>query len=215
MQSRVLDFDVYYEEAGAGRPLLMLHGLPLDHRHIAHDMEPLFADREGWRRLYPDLPGMGKTRGPDWITQQDQMLDIICAFLDAVAPGERFVVAGASYGAYLARGLVYRCGALMDGVLQYVPLIEPDASKCDLPQPLVVHADARFLAALAPDEQDLRDFIVAQSMDLLTDFRAVFNPPGTIADHAFLERLKQQIAFSFAVDDLPSPFPVQGSRQKS
>ena len=121
MECQVRDITMYYEEAGAGRPLLLLHGWPLDHRHIANDMEPLFADRAGWRRLYPDLPGMGKTRAADWITCQDQMLDLVIDFIDTVAPGERFVVAGTSYGGYLARGLVYHRGAQMDGLLLTVP----------------------------------------------------------------------------------------------
>ena len=111
MQIKVRDIDMYYEEAGSGRPLLMLHGWPGDHRQLAYDMEPLFQNRDGWRRISPDLPGMGKTRGADWITHQDHMLEVTVEFMDAIAPGQRFVLAGASYGGYLARGVVYRRGS--------------------------------------------------------------------------------------------------------
>jgi pimeloyl-ACP methyl ester carboxylesterase len=208
MECQVRDITMYYEEVGTGRPLLLLHGRPLDHRSMANDMEPLFANRTGWRRLYPDLPGMGKTRAADWITHQDQMLDLVSAFIDTVAPGERFVVAGASYGGYLARGLVYHRGAQIDGLLLTVPAVEADDTKRDLPQPLVVHEDAAFLAALTPDEQGLRDIIVVQSMDLLNAFRQVISPAVAIADHAFLQRLREQFSFSFDVDMLPAPFPA-------
>ena len=208
MECQVRDITMYYEQAGTGRPFLLLHGWPLDHRHIANDIEPLFASRTGWRRLYPDLPGMGKTRAADWITNQDQMLDLVLAFIDTVAPGERFVVGGASYGGYLARGLVFQRGAQIDGALLNVPVVETDDAKRHLPQPLVVHEDAAFLAALTTDEQDMRDFIVAQSMDLLVEFRQVISPAGAIADHAFLQRLAQQYAFTFNVDALPTPFPA-------
>jgi hypothetical protein len=51
---------------------------------------------------------MGKTPAADWITHQDHMLDVVGDFIDVVAPNERLVVAGSSYGAYLARGLVMR-----------------------------------------------------------------------------------------------------------
>jgi pimeloyl-ACP methyl ester carboxylesterase len=208
MECQVRDITMYYEEVGTGKPLLLLHGLTLDHRSIANDMEPLFANRSGWHRLYPDLPGMGKTRAADWITHQDQMLELVIAFVDAVVPGERFVVAGSSYGGYLARGLVHQCGSQIDGLLIDVPLIEPEAAKRHLPQPLVVCEDPAFLAALAPDEQDMRDFIVAQSLDLLTEFRQFVGPAIAIADHAFLQRLEQQPVFSFDVDTLPTPFPA-------
>jgi len=208
MEYKVKDLNIYYEESGTGRPLLMLHGWPTDHRSIANDMEPLFKNRNGWRRIYPDLPGMGKTRGPDWITHQDHMLDVVLEFIDAVAPGERFVVAGVSYGGYLARGVVYRRGEQMDGLLLLVPGAGTDDRKEYLPKPLVIHEDADFLAALTPDEQDMRGFIVVQSMDVLADFRRVINPAVAIANHEFLQRLDQQYAFSFDVDSLPAPFPA-------
>lgn len=208
MECQVGDITLYYEEVGSGRPLLLLHGKPLDHRHIVSDMEPLFTDRAGWRRLYPDLPGMGKTRATATLTNQDQILDVVLGFMDAVAPGERFVVAGTSYGGYLARGLVYKRSDQIDGVFLHVPVVESDPTKQHLPQPLVVHEDPAFLAALAPDEQELPSVIVAQSMELLTTFRAVVHPAVAVADHAFLQRLDQHSAFSFDVDNLQSSFPA-------
>lgn len=206
MECRLGDTVLCYEDAGTGRPLLLLHGLPLDHRHIANDFEPIFEKRNGWRRLYPDLPGMGKTRAPDSLITQDQILELLSNFMDTVAPGERFVVAGTSYGAYLARGLIYQRGSDIDGLLLNVPPFT--ANKQPLPQPLVVHQDAEFLAALSPDEQDMQGFIVAQSLVLLQEFRDVFSPAGAIADTTFLQRLDQSFAFSFDADTLPAPFPA-------
>ena len=208
MECQLGDITMYYEEAGEGRPLLLLHGMPLDHRSMANDMEPLFTNRHGWRRLYPDMPGMGKTRAADWITHQDQVLDLVIDFIDKVIPGEHLVVAGASYGAYLARGLVHHRGSQVDGLFLWVPLIETDLAKLKLPQHLVVHEDPAFLAALTPDEQDMKDFIVAQSMDLLNTSRQFIGPAGEIADREFLGRLNQKRTFSFEVDALPAPFPA-------
>ena len=129
MECQIGASTIYYEQRGTGQSILMLHGWPLDHRHIANDMEPLFAARTGWRRLYPDLPGMGKTRAADSIIGQDQILDLVIAFLDQVAPAEHFVVAGTSYGGYLARGLVHHRGDQIDGLLLNVPAVETDATK--------------------------------------------------------------------------------------
>lgn len=206
MECQVKDITVYYEEIGSGRALVALHGAPLDHRHILNDLEPLVVNRAGWRRIYPDLPGMGRTRAADWITHQDHMLDIILEFIDTIAPEERFVIVGTSYGGYLARGVVYRKGAQIDGMFINVPVIEADESKAELPQPKVVKEDAEFLAALGPDEQNMRDFIVAQSPELLQEFRQWFSPAGALADHAFLERLEKNNSFNFNVDLLSEPF---------
>ena len=53
----------FYESAGEGRPIILLHGWMLDHLTVMDGLEPAFADRPGWRRIYPDLPGMGRTSG--------------------------------------------------------------------------------------------------------------------------------------------------------
>lgn len=206
MECQVKDVTVYYEEFGSGRPLFALHGWPLDHRHMLNDLEPLFVNREGWRRIYPDLPGMGKTRAVDWITHQDQMLDIVLEFIDTVAPEERFVVVGTSYGGYLARGVVYRNGAQIDGMFINVPVVEIYETKAELPPQQVIKEDAEFLAALGPDEQYLRDFIVVQSPELLQESRKWYLPARALADRAFLDRLSKNNSFSFNVDVLSEPF---------
>ncbi len=205
MQCQVKGIPVHYKEFGSGRPFFGLHGWPLDHRHMVEEFEPLFADRPGWRRIYPDMPGMGQTPGADWITCQDQMLEVLLAFIDAVAPEERFVVAGTSYGGYLARGVVYQRGHQMDGMMINVPLVETDKDKRLLPEYRLVHQDPDYLAAKEPAD----DFpFTAQSMQALEHLRKYYNPAGAVADHAFLERVAKQYPFSFAVDALKEQFPA-------
>ncbi len=208
MECMVRDTRIHYEEAGTGRPLLALHGRPLDHRHMMNELEPLFNNRRGWRRIYPDLPGMGRTRAADSITSQDQVLEVMIEFMDRVAPQQRFAVAGTSYGGYLARGFVYRRASQIDGIMLNVPLVEFDETKCRLPEHRVLKEDADFLAALTPEEAaDLPTFVVAQSMDLLRSTREWYAPAGAMADEAFLQRLRQKDAFSFDVDSPRHPFP--------
>ena len=88
------DLAIYYETYGTGRPIVMLPGRPSDHRVMERFMEPLFAQREGWMRLYPDLPGTGHTPGVDRMATHDQMLDVVLSFIDTVIPAQRFVLAG-------------------------------------------------------------------------------------------------------------------------
>ena len=206
MECQVRDVTVHFEQAGAGRPLIALHGWPLDHRHMFHDLEPTFGERQGWRRIYPDLPGMGLTGGPDWLTHQDQMLDVVLEFIDSVAPGERFAIAGTSYGGYLARGVVYRRAKQMDGLLLVVPSMKRFETRANLPPRQVLREDPEYLAALGPDEQDLHDWIVAQSMEVLQAVRKVISPAVALADNDFLDRLNKSYSFSFDLDSLSEPF---------
>jgi pimeloyl-ACP methyl ester carboxylesterase len=66
MRCDVGDVALYYATYGAGRPIVLLPGRPSDHWVMARFMEPLCAQRNGWQRLYPDLPAAGRTaHGPD------------------------------------------------------------------------------------------------------------------------------------------------------
>jgi len=134
-----------YEEHGEGRPILFLHGWTMNRRLEIADYEPLFASRGGWRRIYPDLPGMGLSVAHD-ISCQDDMLAALLGFIDKVLPGERFVLAGTSLGAYLARGIAVRLRQRVDGLLLRVPCIVPDTGKRTLPpnEPLVRGRDDDF-----------------------------------------------------------------------
>lgn len=112
MECRLDNITIYYETFGEGRPIIMLHGSPADHITWVRLLEPIFKQRSGWKRIYPDLPGMGKTPGMDWITNQDDVLDVVLNFIDSVVPGQNVTVAGYSYGGYLAQGMVCFCSPL-------------------------------------------------------------------------------------------------------
>src|SRR4051795_2468049 len=77
----------HYESRGEGRPILMIHGWPSDHRNAMLPLEPVFVGRTGWRRIYPDLPGMGTTPASASINHQGAMIDALLPVTDARAPG--------------------------------------------------------------------------------------------------------------------------------
>jgi pimeloyl-ACP methyl ester carboxylesterase len=203
VKREIRDISFSYEDIGSGRPLLMLHGWPLDHRHVAADMEPLFAERSGWRRIYPDLPGFGLTPAPEWLTSHDQMLDLVGEFLDAVVPGQRFSLAGTSFGGYLARGLARRRGEEMDGLLLSVPHFAPGERRGALPERRVLREDADFLAALRPEEESAREIVVMQSMEVLEDQRRSILPAIPLHDEVFGARMDGHFSFPL---ELPRPF---------
>ena len=207
MEAIVKSIPVYYEECGTGIPILMLHGSSVDHRWMMANMELVFQNRTGWRRIYPDLPGQGKTPGAAWITTQDHILEVMTEFIQNIAPNQRFVVAGLSYGGYLARGMVYQLGSMIDGVLLWIPQVETDLTKLQAPAHQVLVEDAQFLAALTPQESFFRDTFVVQSVENLEWVRINALPALAIADWAFLAKVGDLSAFSFSLDQLPTPFP--------
>jgi pimeloyl-ACP methyl ester carboxylesterase len=207
MEAMVKSIPVYYEEYGTGIPLLLLHGLPGDNRGWIAGLEPLFQNRPGWRRIYPDLPGMGgETPVAEWITNNDLMLEVVAEFMQTVAPNQRFVIAGGSYGAYIAQGLVYRQGTSIDGVYLLIPLVETDRAKRQLPIFQVLHEDPLFLTELTSEESFLRNLFVVQNYEVLKVFRNQAQLALKTAELTFLEKLRANFDFSFPVDQLTAPF---------
>jgi pimeloyl-ACP methyl ester carboxylesterase len=212
MECELKNITVHYEVFGEGRPMIMLHGTGVDHTYMVSDMEPLFKKRDGWKRIYPDLPGHGKTRGMDWITNQDKMLDVILDFIDNVIPGERFVLTGSSKGAYLARGVVHHKFESIVGLLLTVPVINADGEKRDVPSHVILVADPLLVSELEPGEADgFFQIGVVQNRKVLEYVRTNLSIAGELFDETFLGRIvdhSENNNFSFAVDKLPTPFPA-------
>jgi len=207
MECQLKNINVHYKIYDEGHPLISLHGFSPDHRLMMGCMEPIFKHRSGWQRIYPDLPGMGKTPGKAWITNSDQMLDVVLEFIDQVIPGQRFLLAGESYGGYLARGIIYRKPAIVDGLLLICPLIIPDHAKRAVPPHVALVKDPALLSGLAPSErEEFESFAVVQSQRIWERTRDEVIARISIADEDFLTRLQAHgYPLSFDVDAAP-PF---------
>jgi pimeloyl-ACP methyl ester carboxylesterase len=163
-----------YEEHGEGRAIVFLHGWTMNRRLEIADYEPIFSARRGWRRIYPDLPGMGLSVARDGLRNQDDMLAMLLAFIDRVLPGERFTLAGTSAGGYLARAIVARQRRRIDGLLLKVPAIIADPAKRTLPafEPLV--RDESVMATLDPAERTAMGPVLVEAPGYLEAARQRF-----------------------------------------
>lgn len=142
-----------WEEHGEGSPIVLLHGWTMN-RQVEMDVyERIFATRPGWRRIYPDLPGMGRSVGKA-IRNQDDILAALLAFLDHRLAGAPFVLCGTSLGGYLARAVAARRREQVRGLLLKVPAIVADTAKRTLPafEPLV--RNASVMAAIDPTDRE-------------------------------------------------------------
>ncbi|SEO67090.1 Pimeloyl-ACP methyl ester carboxylesterase [Rhodospirillales bacterium URHD0017] len=145
MQCETDKATIDYEVHGDGQPILLLHGWTMDRRVEIFDYEKIMATRPGWRRIYPDLPGMGRSVAKAGFANQDDVLDALLAFIDQVLPAGRFALAGTSLGAYLARAIAARRRSRIAGLLLRVPCIFAEDARRDLPpfQALVTDPDGR------------------------------------------------------------------------
>nr|WP_236022917.1 alpha/beta hydrolase [Dictyobacter formicarum] len=203
----VRDVPVYYEVYGEGFPVILIHGYTPDHRLMTGCMEPLFANRSGWQRIYLDLPGMGRTPGVERINSTDDMLDLVLDFIDQVIPGQRFLLVGESYGGYLSRGVVLRKSEQVDGLALICPAVIADPARRELPPHTVLVEDPQLLASLDPTEaEEFSAMAVVQNKYNWERFRDEILPGLKIADSAFLQKIRQNYSYTFNVDQLPQPF---------
>ncbi len=194
------DLAIFYETRGTGRPIVMLPGRPSDHRIMERFMEPLFMQREGWLRIYPDLPGTGLTPSVDRLATHDSMLDAVLAFIDTIIPSQRFVLAGYSYGGYLTRGVASRRTELIDGLMLCAPQVKADPTQAHLPPRTTLVEDPQLLAELGP----FADLIVVQSPTVVEAVREVL-AEVQLADHSHQAQLEAAGPSSFEVAP-PVPF---------
>lgn len=202
MEYRIKDISVHYEVRGEGKPVVMLHGYPLDHRLMTGCMEPIFSSGSGYQRIYIDLPGMGRSDCADWITDADVMLEILIGLLEEAIPDKSFLLAGESYGGYLARGILYRIPDRVDGLLLICPVMIADNKKRTVPRHTVIFEDRELMSKLpAEDARDFASSAVIQSAAIYQRYREEVVPGIKLADAAFVKRYQETgYEFSFDVD---------------
>ena len=128
--------EIHYVEHGAAsgeaeHVAVFLHGFSIDHRMNVAVFEPAFGGRPGWRRIYLDLPGMGRSPASSSVCSTDDVFRVTRAAIDALAPG-RFALAGGSYGGYLALGVAAADPDRVTGLSLLVTMVA-DRDQRDVP----------------------------------------------------------------------------------
>jgi len=165
---------IFCKIIGDGMPILFIHGWGIDHRIWVREIEASLGKRKrSYRRIYFDLPGMGKSVAAESIHNSDGMTDAIEKFANAVIPDGPFLLAGLSYGGYLARGLLLRMSARVAGLLLVCPLVFPGYRKGRVPPHVVLERDGAYLARLSAADRESFDYLaVIQTKETHRDYLA-------------------------------------------
>ncbi|WP_346957980.1 alpha/beta hydrolase [uncultured Arthrobacter sp.] len=216
MEATVRGVPVHYVESGSGTPVLALHGAGVDHREVAHALEPVFTAAPGFRRLYPDLPGMGLTPAPATIASNDDVLDLLLGFIDTTIGNGPLLVLGHSYGGYLARAIAQQRPEQVIGLALVCPV---GARTGSVPEHTVLVSSAGLDVALSPElEASYRDYFVVQTAETLRRFREAVAPSAPLVDESALMRIFSRWELGDRSDTsktYPHPVLVLAGRQDS
>lgn len=114
-----------------GVPVVCLPAFSTDRAVTAAAFDPALAAAGDLRRCYVDLPGHGES--PAGPATSDGVVDALFGFLDRELPGQRFLLAGWSYGGYIAAALALRRPAAVAGMLLVCPGVTIDMAARSLP----------------------------------------------------------------------------------
>jgi pimeloyl-ACP methyl ester carboxylesterase len=180
MECVVRDVPVHYVEHGDGTPLVALHGAGVDHREVMACLDPVLDAADGYRRIYPDLPGMGRTPAPETVRSADDVLGVLLSFVDAVVGDRPLLLAGHSAGGYFAEAIARRRPDQVAGLALVCPLL---AGVHDVPEHEVTVrtgdiGDAGFDA-----------YFTVQTPEMLDRYETFVRPAALLADNDALERI--------------------------
>nr|BFF25266.1 alpha/beta hydrolase [Glycomyces mayteni] len=201
---------MHFVTHGSGTPVLAIHGWTPDHRLMTGFLEPFFARRAAahpggpsYRRLYPDLPGMGQTEITEKYQGSDDMLDAVQGFVDHMVGDAPFLLVGESYGGYLARAVAGARPEQVLGLALVCPIgTEARRSRRTLPPHTVIASDPDLMAGLLPaDAAAYGDLAVVQSPETYRRFRKEVAPGLALADDAGLVR----VARRYELTTFPEP----------
>lgn len=117
----VLDSTIFYREAGAGTPMVFLHGNPTS-SHLWRDVLPAVGDRG--RKLAPDLIGMGESGKPDIAYAFADQARYLDAWFDALGLDE-VVLVGHDWGGALAFDWAARHPGRVRGIAFTETIVKP------------------------------------------------------------------------------------------
>ncbi len=107
---------------GEGPAVLFVHGYPLDRTIWTPQLEAL----EGWRRIAPDLRGMGQSDAPDLGYSMATYASDLAALLDTLGI-ERTVLCGLSMGGYVVFEFLRRWRNRVSGLVLIATRAEADS----------------------------------------------------------------------------------------
>lgn len=183
---------LHVQRFGTGSLLVFVHGWGISSAYDQFDFEPVFAGRDGWERLYFDLPGMGNSPADPTVHTLDDLLNVVLNTIDACTEGRPFALCGTSVGGYLARAIVAARPDKVHGLMLRCPVVHPTERNRPVFAPLL--EDGAFMASLSESDRADVDKVLIQRPGFVAAYlkklRGVILPAEQQSKTSFLEGIR-------------------------
>lgn len=190
---------------GAGVPLVLLHGFSVDHRLLL-PLDPVIEAAGGWRRMYVDLPGHGRTPVGDVAGTEDVISAVEAEIRERVGD-EGFAVLGNSFGGMIARRVAHDFRDQTLGLATIAGVFRASHAERDVPPKVVLAEDASVLRELGDVGAAYAEMAVVQTPENAQAFVDHVHPGLASADQDALERIGGNYVLAVEPEDAsPEPF---------
>jgi 3-oxoadipate enol-lactonase len=114
MRVKLQDTNLFVEQAGEGRPLLLIHGFPFNHEMWRPQ---LAAFANNWQVIAPDLRGHGQSTPTQGPYSMDLLADDCAGILEKLRVTQPVIVCGLSMGGYVSFAFYRRYPEMVAGLI--------------------------------------------------------------------------------------------------
>jgi pimeloyl-ACP methyl ester carboxylesterase len=198
---------VFYKIIGNGIPIITIHGFGVDHKLMENFVEKIIPG-EGYKKIYFDLPGMGKTKTKNQIYHAEEVYKIIKEFIKKITGDENYILVGESYGGYLMRKLIKDEPEKIIGAMFVCPVIIPEYKNRDVPERKIIYNEI-FDKNITESHvyQEFFNMAVFSNMDILKEYKENIYGGIKSADEEYLKIYqKHGYAYLENVDEIKESF---------
>lgn len=192
---------IHYQVYGDGKPVVLLHGMGCDLRLMKGCLEPIFQKLPDYKRIYIDLPGMGKSDASLEFSCADGILHLLVSMINRLNL-EHFLLIGESYGGYLARGILASpLASRVDGLLCICPVVIPKHISRKPAEKNIEFFDVPFLQQISPKQRaEFCEYAVVANPQTYERYQQEIEPGLQISNKEFLDELTRHYEFADDID---------------
>jgi len=186
------------DAGGNGMPVVCLPMLGMSRAGTALAFGPALAG-DGLREVYLDLPGHGDAPG-EGAADSQTILDTVCDWLQRHLQRPA-LLAGASYGAYLAAGVARQRPDLVEGLLLVCPGVRVGAHERALPNQTPPAAEQGWLEAAPAELHGHLDRALGHRTRAVVEVVLQALAAGGPGDEAYQDALTDGLGYALADQD--------------